>query len=126
MQSEDKYMDVEERISIERRMGHIEKELATQASLLARNAQILDDIRQYINEPKRTPEWIAAVIAVLVLCGGVLYAAYIAPLTDRTTKLEAEVESLDRRADIIDKDHLMSQQMFREAWQKLKTENEPL
>lgn len=113
-------MDVEERVGIEKRMGHMERELATHSALVKRNAEILDDIRKYINEPKRYPEWIGAMLAVLGGAGAVLYAAYIAPLEGRVNRVEGQLEILDNAVGIIEKDHLMSQQMFRETWEKLR------
>lgn len=118
-------MDVDERISIEKRMGHMERELATHSALVKRNAEILDDIRKYINEPKRLPEWIAAMVAVLGGSGALLYAAYIAPLEGRVGRVEGRLEILDNAVGIIEKDHLMSQQMFRETWEKMRDKPPP-
>ena len=80
-------MDADERISVERRMGHLEKQLATYDVLLRRNSEILDEIRVYVNKPTAWPEWIAATVSVLLVCGALLYTAYIKPL-------EREVEEL--------------------------------
>jgi len=113
-------MEVDERITIEKRMGYMERELATHSALVQRNAEILDDIRKYINAPKRLPEWIAALAAVLGGSGAMLYAAYIAPLEGRVDRVEYEVQLLDNAVGIIEKDHLMSQQMFKESWEKLR------
>lgn len=76
-------MSPDDRLSIERRIGHLEQTLAAHSALMKRNTEILDDIREYVNKPARVPEWIAAVIAVLSLCGLVLYTAYVKPLEDR-------------------------------------------
>jgi len=96
-------MDAEERLSLERRIGHLEREISASGALLTRNTQILDDIRTALNEPKRYPEWIAAAIAVLVLCGTLLYTAYIAPLEERMGDLkEMAVENRTYIRDIGD------------------------
>lgn len=118
-------MDVEERIGIEKRMSHMERELATHGALLKRNSEILDDIRQFINAPKRTPEWIATGLGVLAAAGTLLYAAYIAPLEGRVLRIETEVQLLSKTVSIIDKDHSMNQQMFKETWQKLNNTKDP-
>ena len=76
-------MDAEERISLERRMGHLERSLASQDALLRRNSEILDDIRNYLNKPTNWAEWIGATVAVLLLSGTLLYTAYIKPLEGR-------------------------------------------
>ena len=87
-------MDSEERQSIERRLGHLEISFAAHSALMARNTEILDDIRTYINQPKRLPECLAACVAVLALCGTLLYTAYISPLEDRMVDLkETTVEN---------------------------------
>jgi hypothetical protein len=80
-------MDAEERISMERRMGQLEKQLATYDVLLRRNSEILDEIRVYMNKPTAWPEGIAATVSVLLVCGALLYTAYIKPL-------ERQVEDL--------------------------------
>ena len=96
-------MDAEERISLERRMGHIETTLASQDALLNRNTEILDEIRQYINKPTNWPEWIAAAVAVLVLSGTLLYTAYIKPLEDRLSNVrETATENRSYLRDIGD------------------------
>ena len=61
-------------------------------SLIARNSEILDDIRRYLNKPMNIPAWIGACIAVLGLVGGILYTAYIAPLENEVTRLTALVD----------------------------------
>ena len=81
-------MDSEERLSIERRMGHLEVSFASHSALMRRNTEILDDIRKYVNQPKRYPEWVAACVAVLALCGTLLYTAYISPLEDRMVAMK--------------------------------------
>ena len=76
-------MDSNERQSIERRLGHLEVSFAAHSALMARNTEILDDIRKYIHQPKRYPEWVAACTTVLALCCTLLYTAYISPLEER-------------------------------------------
>jgi hypothetical protein len=111
-------MDVDERISIEKRMGHMERELATHSALVKRNAEILDDIRKYINEPKRLPEWIAAMVAVLGGSGALLYAAYIAPLEGRVDRVEGRLEILDNAVGIVDEDHCMNSHLNERVWSR--------
>lgn len=113
-------MDLEERLTIEKRMSHMERELATHSALVKRNAEILDDIRKCLNAPRRTPEWIAAMLGVLMCSGGILYSAYIAPLEGRMARAEADIRVIDNAIGIVEKDHLLSQQMFKEAWEKLR------
>lgn len=84
-------MDADERLSIERRMGHLEKQIATYDALLRRNTEILDEIRMYINKPTNWPEWIAAAVAILVLSGTLLYTAYVKPLEVRVVELGERV-----------------------------------
>ena len=96
-------MDPNERVSIERRMGHIERTLATQDALLHRNTEILDEIRQYLNKPTNWPEWIAAAVAVLVMSGTLLYTAYIKPLEERVSGIkETAIENRSYLRDIGD------------------------
>lgn len=76
-------IEEEDKISIERRMGHLEKSIATQDVLLRRNTEILDEIRQHLNRPTNWAERVAAGTAVLLLAGGILYTAYIKPLDQR-------------------------------------------
>jgi hypothetical protein len=84
-------MDAEEWIAIERRMGHLERQIATYDALLRRNTEILDEIRMYINRPTNWPEWIAAAAAILVLSGTLLYTAYVKPLEVRVMELGERV-----------------------------------
>jgi hypothetical protein len=96
-------MDANERLSIERRMGHLERTMASQDALLRRNTEILDEIRQYINKPTNWPEWIAAAVAVLVLSGTLLYTAYIKPLEERVNAVrDTAVENRSYLRDIGD------------------------
>ena len=76
------------RIEVERRVGQLEVAIAGHEALLMRNTEILDDIRTYINTPRRYPEWIAACVGVLLLSGSLLYMAYIAPLEERIADLK--------------------------------------
>lgn len=84
-------LDAEDRLSIERKMGHLERSIATQDVLLRRNSEILDEIRQYLNTPTNWAERIAAGTAVLLLAGGILYTAYIKPLEDRIDHLGEKI-----------------------------------
>lgn len=86
---------------LDRRIRHLEREVAQMSVLIARNAEILDDIRNLINKPVNYPAWIAVAIASLTMVGGVMYAAYIAPLDHRLYSVEKE---LQRRAPYIE-DH---------------------
>ena len=96
-------MEADERVSLERRMGHLERTMASQDALLRRNTEILDEIRQYVNKPTNWPEWIGAAIAVLLLSGTLLYTAYIKPLEDRFESLrETTVENRSYLRDIGD------------------------
>jgi hypothetical protein len=97
------YMDANERISLERRMGHLERTMASQDALMRRNTEILDEIRQYINKPTNWPEWIGAAMAVLVLSGTLLYTAYIKPLEERVIDIkETATENRSYLRDIGD------------------------
>jgi len=83
-------MSPDDQLSIERRIGNLEQTLAAHSALMQRNAEILDDIREHINKPARTPEWIAATIGVLCTCGMLLYMAYIKPIEEKLGVVDRE------------------------------------
>lgn len=89
-----------EKYSLERRMSHLEKTVAIYGTLLERNTEILDDIREHINRPVNYQAWVATALATMSVFGALLYAAYIAPMDDRVTRLEMIVDS--RKAVIED------------------------
>lgn len=92
-------MEAEERISIERRLGYLERTMASQDALLRRNTEILDEIRQYMNKPTNWAEWLVAAVSVLLLAGTLLYTAYIKPLEERVDYIKEEV--IKNRNDIL-------------------------
>jgi len=76
-------METEERMGIERRIGHLEKEMASHSALLMRNTEILDDIRGYINKPTNWAEWLMAALASASAVGGLIWAFLVQPLEIR-------------------------------------------
>jgi len=92
-------MEAEERISLERRLGQLEKSIATYDALLRRNTEILDEIRAYINKPTNWAEWLVAAVSILALAGTLLYTAYIKPLEERVDYIKDEV--IKNRNDIL-------------------------
>lgn len=84
-------MEAQERISIERRIGHLEKELASHSALLMRNTEILDDIRGYINRPTNWAEWLMAALAASSAVGGLIWAFLVQPL-------EIHLEAVDEHS----------------------------
>lgn len=73
-------METEERMGIERRIGHLEKEMASHSALLMRNTEILDDIRGYLNKPTNWAEWLMAALASASAVGGLIWAFFVQPL----------------------------------------------
>lgn len=77
------------------RLRDVEVQVAHMSGTVERNAEILDDIRTYINKPTNWPAWLGAVCGTAVLVGGLMYTAYIQPLEYRLEELEAIVKSRD-------------------------------
>jgi len=86
-----------DRRSLEARMGQIEREMSAYAVLLERHNDILAKIEKKLDEPARIPEWIAASVAAMALFGGILYAAFIAPLDNRLEHMQRQTELLGER-----------------------------
>lgn len=93
-------MEAQERIGIERRIGHLEKELASHSALLMRNTEILDDIRGYLNKPTNWAEWLMAALASASAVGGLIWAFFVQPLEMRVESVDAH--SKDTRAYLRD------------------------
>lgn len=73
---------------LEKRMRHLEQELASFSVLLSRNSEILDDIRTHLNRPVNWPAWIGTAVTTLTLFGGLIYTAYIRPLEVRVNEID--------------------------------------
>ena len=73
----------EEHISLERRMGHLERNLAVHSAELVRNTEMLEEIRAHLNKPTDWANWIMATVAVLGTVGGLMYGLWVAPLEVR-------------------------------------------
>ena len=73
-------MEDEERRSLERRIGHLEREMAAHSVLLSRNTEILDDIRGHLNKPTNWAEWLMAALASASAVGGLIWAFFVQPL----------------------------------------------
>lgn len=73
----------EEHLSLERRMGHLERNLAVHSAELARNTEMLEEIRAHLNKPTDWANWIMATVAVLGTVGGLMYGLWVAPLEVR-------------------------------------------
>ena len=84
-------MEDEERRGLERRIGHLEREMAAHSVLLARNTEILDDIRGYINKPTNWAEWLMAALASASAVGGLIWAFFVQPL-------ELQVSAVDEHS----------------------------
>ena len=90
----------EDKISIERRMGHLEKSIATQDVLLRRNTEILDEIRMSLNKPTNWAEWIMAATGLAGGLSSIIWAVFIVPLETRVDNVEER--SSENRAHIRD------------------------
>lgn len=77
-------MDADEKLTLERRMGHMEREMAAHSALLRRNTEIVDDVRQCLNKPTNWAEWVMAGLASASAVGGLIWAFFIQPLEIRT------------------------------------------
>lgn len=73
-------MEEEAGRGLERRIGHLEREMAAHSVLLARNTEILDEIRGYMNKPTNWAEWLMAALASASAVGGLIWAFFVQPL----------------------------------------------
>lgn len=95
--------EVVENIGVERRLGHLERNLAVYAHELARNSEMLEEIRAHLNKPTDWANWIMAVVAVLGTVGGMMYGLWVAPLEVRMDMIaEKAVENRAYLKDIGD------------------------
>lgn len=86
-------MDDSELDAMDTRLRQVERDYAALQVLMARNTEIVDDIRKALNKPEpkaNIPSWIAAIVTASFAFGGLLYTAFIAPLEDRVTHIEVE------------------------------------
>ncbi len=87
-------MEPDERMSLERRMNHLERTLAAQEALFRRNAEILDDIRKHLNRPVNWAEWVMAGVATIGGISSIIWAVFVQPLDARVNVLtEKAVEN---------------------------------
>lgn len=86
-----------DRRSIEERLRHLEREMAAYVVLLQRHTDVLAKIEKKLEAPARIPEWIAASVTSLALFGGILYAAFIAPLDTRLAHIDNKIDMMDKR-----------------------------
>lgn len=87
-------MESEERLTLERRMGHLERTLVAQEALFRRNAEILDDIRKHLNRPVNWAEWVMAGVATIGGISSIIWAVFVQPLDARVDVLaEKAVEN---------------------------------
>lgn len=77
------------------RLRDVEVQVAHMDGTVERNAEIMDDIRAYINKPTNWPAWLGAACGAAVIVGGLMYTAYIYPLEHRLEQLEGIVKSRD-------------------------------
>lgn len=108
--------DGSEQRSIEARIGHLEREMAAYTVLLQRHNDILAKIEKKLDEPARIPEWIAATVSAMALFGGILYAAFIAPLDNR-------LDSMQRQAEILGGRVTTNKQLFLEVLHDVREES---
>jgi len=104
-------------IELERRIGHLEREMAGYSAVLARNTEILDEIRTYVNRETNWPEWITAIMGIGGTLGVILWAVFVQPVEIKVNAQAAKVEqiehTLERNKDlfhnVIDgiNDHIM-------------------
>ena len=82
-------------VELERRIGHLEREMASYSAVLARNTEILDDIRQSLNKPTNWPEWITAVMGIGGTLGVILWAVFVQPVEIQVNAQAAKVEQIE-------------------------------
>jgi len=90
-------------LELEQRIRHMEREMASLSALLTRNTEIVDDIRNSLNRPVNWPSWIGASIGVASLLSGLLYTAFIQPVSLRVEFQQDMIESLEIRYAEIDR-----------------------
>lgn len=82
---------------LERRIRHLEREFAQVQVMLGMQATTIQEIRDSINGirdalqpvPINIPAWVGATVGVLTLAGSLLYAAFIAPLSNELHDVKA-------------------------------------
>lgn len=77
---------------LDSRLRQLEREVAAMGALLARNAELLDDIRTYINRPVDWAQWITAGLSGAAAIGGILWAFWVQPLEIQVKDIQDKLE----------------------------------
>lgn len=84
-------MDDKSIIGTERRMSKLESSIAYNRATLSRNTEILDDIREHLNKPTITPQWVGVTTTLLSVICAVVYTAYIKPLSEDIKDMQGRI-----------------------------------
>ena len=82
-------------VELERRIGHLEREMAGYSAVLMRNTEILDDIRKDLSKETNWPEWITAVMGIGGTLGVILWAVFVQPVEIQVNAQAAKVEQIE-------------------------------
>ena len=89
-------LDSEDRVSLERRMSHLERTLTAQDAVMRRNTEILDEIRRHLNKPTNWPEWISAIMGIGGTLGVILWAVFVQPVEIQVNAQAAKVSQIEQ------------------------------